>query len=573
MISIGSMAETIDLGFVNKRDGVSTGLQTTGKTSSSAAIRLTGDMLGRYAGNQVRSVRLSLPKTNVLVDSIVVWVRSTLNGDNLASGKTTRLNDGLPTFGEGWNTVELSTPCDIPAEGDIYVGYTYYQRTKVCATKAVEKGTKGYSYVKIGSAGWQEYTAGALCIEAGIDGATMPKNDIELQSAKGIVDGDGKLTIEARLFNRGQLTARTLTFDIEKRGSVKRTDVDVDVAPNTLDTIAFAIGDLPFALDAGDMTHVTLEAINGNDDEFDDDNYADCRFNYRRYLFVEEFTTEQCPNCPTMAKRLADYIDGSYEYSRQLLTVCHHAGYYTDKFTTQSDLDYEWFYNNNGSTFAPAVMFNRRPYREVEGGMTPTVFPQSVDQVGAYADDCLSGESSLVLTSEAVADDGGKSVTMTVTGRKIDGFIVENPHIFVYLTEDNVLADGQAGSGTDTYYHEHIVRAQNATWGDPIEWDDSTFTYSCTFSLNPEWKTADMKLIAAVGNYDSTNPANCEIENSTFVSLGTTTGITTVGGNENGAAPTAAKYFTVGGTPVSDISVPGVYIVKDGKGTRKIVVK
>lgn len=573
MTSIGSMAETIDLGFVDKRDGFTTGLQATGKTSSSAAIRLTGDMIVRYAGNQVRSVRISLPKTNVLVDSIVVWVRSTLNGDNLATGKTTRFGDGLPTFGEGWNTVELSTPCDIPAEGDIYVGYTYYQRTKVCATKAVAKGTKGYSYVKIGSGEWSEYTDGALCIEAGIDGDLMPQYDMELQSAKGIVEADGKLTVEARLFNRGQQTAQMLTFDIETTRGVRQVYANTDIAPNTLDTITFTSDDMTFHVEPGEMTHATLTAVNGYEDEFIDDNDAACRFNYRRYLLVEEFTTEECPNCPAMAKRLADYIDGSHEYSRQMLMVCHHSGYFTDKFTTQSDLDYEWFYNDGGSTYAPAVMFNRRPYQESAGGMTPVVFPQNVDQIGAYADDCLSGESSLVLTSEATADNGGKSVTMTVRGRKIDGFTVENPHIFVFLTEDNVLADGQAGSGTDTYYHEHIVRAQNTTWGDPIEWDDTTFTYSCTFSLNPDWKTADMKLIAAVGNYDSTNPGNCEIENSTFVSVGTTTGIITADGYGNDAAPTAPKYFTVGGLPISNTSVPGVYIVKDNQGTRKVTVK
>lgn len=566
---LGSMASTIDLGYVNKRLGSSTNLKVSSKDNSSAAIRLTQESLARYAGNEVRSVRIGLPSLSLYVDSIVVWVRSSLDGENMATGKITRFNgDGYPGYELGWNRVELSTPCKVPASGDLYVGYTYYQRTTVCATTANSKGEEGYSYVRMGKNGeWQEFSGeGALCIEAGVDGASMPQYDVWLQSAKGIVSADGSVNVDARLFNRGQAEATSLTFEMTVGGQNREFVVPAAVAPNALDTVRFVLDGLSGEIAPGNDIDIELARINGNADEFGDDNVASCLFNYQSYLLVEEFTTENCPNCPAMAEKLHNYMDGGYEYSKQVLMVCHHAGYGTDDFTTTSDIEYTWFYNNGGSTYAPAVMFNRKQYQETSYGTTPVVFPYSIDEIGAYAGDCLDRESSLILSSEAVLDASGSAVTLTVKGKKMDGFNVDNPRIFVFLTEDNVLANGQAGSGTSTYYHNHVVRAQNATWGDAIEWAGDEFTYTCSFDLNTSWKTGDMKLIASVGNYDSTNPGNCAIENSTVATFGNVNGIVL-------ARPATDKvvysYYSVNGMRLSKPLENGVTIVKGSDGTLK----
>lgn len=564
------MASTIDLGYVNKRIGSSTDLKVASKTNSSVAIRLTQESLARYASNEVRSVRIGLPSLSLYVDSIVVWVRSSLDGENMATGKITRFNgDGYPGYAVGWNRVELSTPCAVPASGDLYVGYTYYQRTTVCATTANSKGEKGYSYVRMGSGGeWQEYAGdGALCIEAGIDGSSMPQYDVWLQSAKGIVGADGSVSVEARLFNRGQADATALTFEMTVGTQNHEFVVPVAVAPNELDTVRFVLDGLSGEIAPGDDIDVELARINGNADEFADDNVAACLFNYQSYLLIEEFTTENCPNCPAMAEKLHNYINGGYEYSKQVLMVCHHAGYGTDDFTTQSDIDYTWFYNNGGYMYAPAVMFNRKEYQETSYGTTPVVFPYSIDEIGAYAGDCLDRESSLILSSKAELDASGSTVTLTVKGKNIGGFNVDNPRIFVYLTEDNVLSvNGQAGSGTSTYYHNHIVRAQNPTWGDAIEWNGDEFTYTYTFKLNASWKTADMKVIASVGNYDNANPGNCAIENSTVAPFGSVDGVALV---RPASDKVVYSYYSLNGMRLNKPLENGVTIVKGSDGTLK----
>lgn len=569
--SLGSVAHTIDLGYVNKQGGATTGQQAQGKTAPSAAILLTKASLTRYAGNEFRSVRVELPKLKNLVDSVVVWVRSSADGENLATGKTTRFKDDeFPTLQEGWNEVTLTRPVAIEAGKDYYVGYTYYQRTKICATNYYYRGTTGYSYLKLGDE-WKAWEEGALCIEAGIDGAAMPQHDFQLQGAKGIVETDGKMAINARLFNIGQATATQLTFRVDAEGFSQTVNVDANTLPNTLDTLRIALSNVPETMGPGTEANITLTAINGNADAYPEDNSGSCVFNYPRLLLIEEFTTEQCPNCPAMAERLSKFIHGGSELGNQSVMVCHHSAYHTDEFTTQADLDYEWFYNNGGSTYAPAVMFNRRPYLESEGGETPVVFPTTDEQVMGFATDCLSDPSTLILSADVDVDLTDSIVTLNVKGRKLDGFNLANPQIFAFLTEDNVLSTkGQAGSGTDTYYHQHIVRGQNRTWGESLNWDGDAFTYSTSFDLQAGWKVDDMMVIASVGNYDETNPGNCAIENSTAVKLKDVTN--GIGNTRRSNGPVSYTYYNVNGARLAHPG-HGVTIAKGSDGSLKKIVR
>lgn len=53
------------------------------KNNASAAIKVSNNDLSPYRGNTIKTVRISLPNTKLFVDSIVVWVRQSLNGKNL----------------------------------------------------------------------------------------------------------------------------------------------------------------------------------------------------------------------------------------------------------------------------------------------------------------------------------------------------------------------------------------------------------------------------------------------------------------------------------------------------------
>lgn len=570
IVAASAIAHTIGVGYALRQEGSDTGLKANGKTACSAAVLLESDKLARYAGNAIYTVRASLPNTRVYVDSVVVWVRSSLNGDNLASGKITRFkDDGFGNITKGWNEVALSSPVTITDNSRLYVGYTYYQRTSVCATRIVSSTDKGVSFVKLGNdSQWTETDNGTLAVEAGMDGDDMPQNDIWLMSARGLILSDGTRQIETHLYNRGQKAINNIRFDCNGTEFNDCYDEPTDIQPDQVSKFTF---NLKSAENVVPGTELSLEAtqVNNVNDEYGNDNAASCLFNYLRMVLVEEFTTEECPNCPRVAGYIHDLQNGGSDVARNMAVVCHHAGYRTDRFTTSDDIAYEWFYNDGGGTFAPAVMYNRMPVGNASGGATPVTSPSSQEDIA----DCVSGianqESQLIISADAHFTDNSNALAVSVRGKKLADFGNTAQRITLFLTEDDVLAESQAGSGTDTYYHQHLMRSVNTTWGDPIEWNGDEFVYSYSFPVLKEWKQKDMKVIASVGNYDSSNPANCMIENSAIAIPDNATGIKNVADNED--AHFVVGYYTIDGRQIAK-PCGSVCIAKysDGK-TRKFV--
>ncbi len=558
-------AHTIGVGNVNRQPGESTELQAAGKTNCSAAVRLDASKLARYAGNGIKTVRVSLPATKLFVDSVVVWVRSSLDGDNLSQGKITRFADDYPNLSEGWNEVELAKPVDLTeATEELYMGYTYYQRTKVCATRWAKREDAAGSFVKLGGdAAWQEEKGYDIAIEAGIDGSAMPVNDVWLMGARGLISDDGTRRIEARLYNRGQQQATSLHFKMEGTQYSSSTLQYAEIAPDCLDTIVFDIKGAE-ALTVNSKLNLELDEVNGKADAYPDDNKASCIFNYLRIVLIEEFTTEQCPNCPRAAEYLHELLESS-DVMMNMAVVCHHSGYHTDSFTTQTDLDYEWFYNAGGATYAPALMYNRMSL-----GNSPLTGPFGKDVIAQYVKSIANKESSLALVAEAAVSDDNATMTVTVKGKRLQAYGNTDQRITVFLTEDNVLSvDGQAGSGTDTYYHQHVMRRINATWGESLTWKGDDFEYTCTFTVDPAWKPSDLKVVASVGDYDSTSPNNCQIENNAVaIPEGWTDGIHKPSTGNVVAKPVA--YYTMDGQVLSK-PAQGITLVKMSDGTvRKV---
>lgn len=564
-VGAAASAHTISVGKVFHRQGVETEQSTSGKTATSAAVKISSEDLTRYAGNSLQTVRVALPSVKIYVDSVVVWVRSSLDGENLAQGKATRFNDSYATIAQGWNEVKLTSPVALTeSTTDLYVGYTYYQRTKVCATQWVSEDNATGSYLKLDpTADWKEHKGYNLAIEAGIDGDNMPQNDVWLMATRGLISDDGTRRIEARLYNRGQRATTSLHFNMSGTKYNGATTQFEEIEPDQLDTLVFDLKDAE-NLESNSKLTVELDQVNGTTDEYAADNKASCLFNFLRIVLVEEFTTEKCPNCPRAAGYLHDLLESS-DVMLNIAAVCHHSGYNTDGFTTPTDLAYEWFYNAGGSTYAPALMYNR-----MNMGTTPVTGARSKDYVEACVKAIADQETALSLVAEATASADNKTVTVTVNGTRLKPFGKTDQRITVFLTEDNVLStEGQAGAGTDTYYHQHIMRGINATWGDSIVWDGDNFEYTCSFNIDPTWKPADLKVIASVGDYDSSDPTNCQIENNAVATPeGWTDGIATESVTTETATPVA--YFTLDGRQVSR-PASGITIVKYSNGTVKKV--
>lgn len=92
-----------------------------GEQYVSAATYFTADEVGRFAGNEIVAVRAGLA-SKLNVDELTVWIRASLDGENLAECTVT---DGIV---KGWNELTFETAYDITEEAGLYVGYSFHQK-------------------------------------------------------------------------------------------------------------------------------------------------------------------------------------------------------------------------------------------------------------------------------------------------------------------------------------------------------------------------------------------------------------------------------------------------------------
>lgn len=120
------------------------------------------------------------------------------------------------------------------------------------------------------------------------------------------------------------------------------------------------------------------------------------------------------------------------------------------------------------------------------------------------------------ISLEGTREESKREVAVKVKGSTVLP-VFDTPRVTVYLVEDSVLASrdgrGQKGSGGKIYYHNHLLRAYNSTWGEAPEWDGSDYSYECTLSYPEECNPDHMQVIAFISNYDETSAINCEIGN------------------------------------------------------------
>lgn len=282
---------------------------------------------------------------------------------------------------------------------------------------------------------------------------------------------------------------------------------------------------------------------------------------YSRTVFMEEFTTEMCNNCPAAAEKVHNILQHP-DYAGRLLVVCHHIGFLTDWLTLPEDTEYLWLYNSD-KKFAPGLMIDRVPTLEQTSVVFGAYLPTEED-IRAEIDKRLVIPSPVNVKVSATVEDG--RVTVDVEGEKTSEK-QNNTMITVYLVENNINADFQSGAD-DGYIHQHVTRAMNKAWGEPIEWKDDRFTYQYAFDLDDTWKINDMEVVAIVNRDLPSNVLKCEVLNSDAVSLGNS-GIANVTGNSR----TVAAYYDMQGRKLNDRPGSGLYITVYSDGSVKKVLR
>lgn len=252
--------------------------------------------------------------------------------------------------------------------------------------------------------------------------------------------------------------------------------------------------------------------IGAEDQEFSD-NTVNLSFEsfdkgYYRVSLFEQFTTETCSFTTHYAPQIANGIKSSGQ-SDFLAQVTHHCGFFDDFLTLNHD--YEWFYNDNGATYTPALMINRTDLYET--GYTPVSgVPDDLDRkLIKQAGIC----NALVSVYCEVNDN--KVIVKTLLEKNEDFDLTDGfNRVTVFLLEDSIPSREQLDTWSDGYAEDYIHRntvrkVLSGIWGDKIEWNSDRCAYKYESEIDGSWNSGNLKAVAFIHRYDPTSPINCQV--------------------------------------------------------------
>lgn len=545
-------------------------------------IYLTKDILKSYVGMKIVGMRFAICEE---IGSTTAFFKKV---ENDAPGADLRTQE-LSTTALGWNEVMFTEPVEITGDEEFSAGYTYTQigdqyNGKAFPFSAVKEGIDNqYLFIycldpKTGDTGWKKFTMAGknMSIQVLVEGefpeySATPE---DFGMVTGSINTDAKITVP--FVNNSAYAVTDLDYVVSVDG-VAGSEEHATFSPSVGvgSKGSFKVSVPCGSVEAKKSIKVEITKVNGHDNESKDkvaEGYVGVSSTqFTRNMVIEEFTTEKCPNCPRVAGYLHEYLETA-DLSR-VAAVCHHSAYYTDWLTQPCDEELTFLFNNGGATFAPAVMFNREPDFDsyyLQGKKDNVTIPGSADDFGTIVEYYLTQTLANAKLDMQVVPNADKSkVTLVIKGEANNLYDTDNALLTVYVTEDNVKAQAQAGA-QGTYKHHHVIRAYNSTWGDKVTWDGTSFTATYDYNLDSSWKQDDIKFVAFLNKHNANDPLDNRIENSINVSLSATNGVEGVSTNND--AVEVARYNAAGQRIYGQQKGLNIVKLSDGR-TLKVIVK
>lgn len=285
------------------------------------------------------------------------------------------------------------------------------------------------------------------------------------------------------------------------------------------------LGEYNFDTPGSHTFQITVHDPNGEVDENMSDNTVEFVVNaydesatYERTVLLENFTTMECPNCPSAHDKIDAALNAIPGARDRVVWVCHHAGYGSDKFTTAEDNAYLFFYGSGG-TYAPALMFDRTYMEDRSNGSSISYVPVHFNgtQEGYIRDieERMAAPAYMDVHIAGEYDATQQKLSLCVYGNSAFETFTAAPRLNVWVMEDGLVAT-QKPNGSAPYTHNAVMRSSlTGTWGEPLEIADGKFSRTLEYYMplriqNP----ANTWVVAFVANYDSSNPNNCEVYNA-----------------------------------------------------------
>lgn len=570
-------------------DNASMGLPgTTVDENCKAAMDITPDMLKPYVGMKVVGIRFGLACP---IDKSRVFMAPVEN----KMIQNDMISKEVPATAKGWNTVLLDEPYTIEADKEFFVGFDFAQKTTNNGKNYLDEcfplsyaptrlsGSSFLIYCNIpkskkGSGeGWYNFSAyGAVSVQLIVEGNFPEYNAEPTEFLHFVTKPNTAADFEVECYNNSKEAISSLSYVVSIDGVA--TEEKEAALTSSIGRGSYGVFKATFPGSAVAGQHnvdVTITKVNGNANLAPGKTLAGkmgvADSFYPRNVLIEEFTTENCGNCPRVIGYLKTALNTADD--SRVTVVCHHAGYGDDWLTSKWDTDIAtMMYGNTGSTFAPAVGFNR-DYSNIseQGSRSGVLFlPGSSNILKAKINKVIGQEANTKLDIEVVKCFDGTWATVTVNGECNTGYNQDNSNFTFYLTENHVKAKRQAGA-SGAFYHDHVIRYNNSSWGEAVEWKDNKFTKTFTVNLNSNWKADDLTFVALLNGHNESNYKDNTVDNVAFMTYGAaTTGINGVA--DNGETMEVARYSLDG----VKLSAPqkGLNIVKlsDGR-TMKVMVK
>lgn len=542
----------------------------------SAAIFIPRSVAKVYAGCEIRQINAGLAST-LNVETLAVWIRSTLDGEDLAGATLSKSSD--PAIKKGWNSFTLPASYTIPSDTrGFYIGLTFHQKGNSVGLSVVQDlpVVENSLWVKLGNnADWTDRSPeGILPLEAIVTGENLPKVNLTLTALKvqpSVSISNGEIAGSVTVANRAEaVTGFDIICSVNDRQDTQVVRADATLAYKESKEFPFTLSFEGLA--EGEHTlNVRIAGISEGEDANPDDNAMSAPFTavslfFPRKVLVEEFTTERCSNCPRVAGYMHEMLETAGADGR-VIPLCHHSGFGTDWLTIPADVTYLWLFGRT-NPFAPAIKVDRftADYLPGYNNESSVLLPMSAEELSEAVTARKNVPAYVCLDLDVELTDGNAHVKVTGEGAT-ESFTKNQPRIVVGLVEDNIPAREQAGlEEGQTYTQQHVNRAYNSIWGEYLEFNGNSYSYECDLAVKPEYVKENLSVVAYIWDYDPSEAEKCEVANANAIYYADMTDNTSSLSDISADTDGTVRYFSIDGLPLA-APADGITIVRRADGS------
>lgn len=577
---------TTTVGWTDGTHNRSKGVRIGTATEQGIAIRLTPEKAQLLSGQSIAAVRAAFCSSRMT--DVVLFITDDLEGEPLYS-------QTVSSTSTSWSEYTLDTPYTMTGD-ELYIGFTGTISTSYAPLSFdYTDGLSATSYVLTDGQWTDAYDLGYGSANLQLllaDDYSFTDASLRPVAVDGYYKAGDTIDVTvAQLFNFGSDTITDLDLTYQTGSDTEPQVIqltDLAIASGALYDLT--LPQLTFNDSGVYDTQLTITTVNTTADDEPTDNTTTTliavypRDLSRRYL-VENFTTQQCTNCPTGHTILENAVGQRDDVA----VVAHHSGYYTDYFTMSEDVNLLVFNDASGGTFAPAFMVNRYRSDSQASTYAAPAFYSDADGITDRIETLAAKQPYYGVEISGNYD----ALTRLLSGT-VDVTAYATPpnatvYLNLYIVQDSIVSIQT--SGGDNYTHRHVFRGTIDTgdYGLPIavaagETYSYEFSYTVPESITSSYTSSlaksfdvvidNMSLVAFVADYNADDVNDCVVYNADEVTFNAITSADTDGlsrvTTHGSDAPT--HIYSIDGRATT-IGAPGIYIIRCGDTTRKVVVR